>query len=199
MSLLAHARPQWTRHIGKYLAVRTRPQTVAPVAAILLRSASSGTATARYTLPKLSDGDVAALAGKVAGYTSNGHQTSANATPAAATGTSDAITLTDSAIRRLRYLSEKRNKTQYLRLRVDSGGCYGFSYMLDMTEEPEANDIIVDRKGAKMVVDDVSLPLVTGATIDWQDRLIGQAFVVLANPNASGGCGCGASFEIKLD
>ncbi|KAJ2073610.1 [4Fe-4S] proteins maturation [Coemansia sp. RSA 376] len=198
MNSLALARPQWSRHIGKCLSSRTqRPLISAAICS--LRSASYGTATTRYTLPKLSDGDIAALAGKVAGYTSNGHQTSINPTPATTTGTSDAITLTDSAIRRLRYLSEKRNKTQYLRLRVDSGGCYGFSYMLDMTEEPEANDIIVDRKGAKMVVDDVSLPLVTGATIDWQDRLIGQAFVVLANPNASGGCGCGASFEIKLE
>ncbi|KAJ2059816.1 [4Fe-4S] proteins maturation [Coemansia sp. S146] len=198
MNSLALARPQWSRYIGKCLSSRTQ-QPLISAAIISLRSALYGTATARYTLPKLNDGDIAALAGKVAGYTSNGHQTSINPIPATTTGTSDAITLTDSAIRRLRYLSEKRNKTQYLRLRVDSGGCYGFSYMLDMTEEPEANDIIVDRKGAKMVVDDVSLPLVTGATIDWQDRLIGQAFVVLANPNASGGCGCGASFEIKLE
>ncbi|KAI7820484.1 hypothetical protein BX661DRAFT_138081, partial [Kickxella alabastrina] len=106
------------------------------------------------------------------------------------------VTLTDSAIERLKYLSEKRQKTQYLRLRVDSGGCYGFSYMLDMTEEPEVNDVILDRSGAKMVIDDFSLPLVRGATIDWQDRLIGQAFLVVANPQASGGCGCGASFEI---
>ncbi|KAJ2821429.1 [4Fe-4S] proteins maturation [Coemansia sp. 'formosensis'] len=199
MNSLSVARSQWNRHISKCLSSRTR-QPLITAAISPLRSASYNTATtSRYTLPKLSDSDIAALAGKVAGYTSNGHQTSTSPTPATTTGTSDAITLTDNAIRRLRYLSEKRNKTQYLRLRVDSGGCYGFSYMLDMTEEPEANDIIVDRKGAKMVVDDVSLPLVTGATIDWQDRLIGQAFVVLANPNASGGCGCGASFEIKLE
>ncbi|KAI8324378.1 hypothetical protein GQ54DRAFT_244345, partial [Martensiomyces pterosporus] len=108
------------------------------------------------------------------------------------------VILTDSAIDRLKYLSKERNKTQYLRLRVDSGGCYGFSYMLDMTEEPEESDIVIDRGGAKMVIDDMSLPLVRGATIDWQDRLIGQAFLVLANPQSSGGCGCGSSFEIKL-
>ncbi|KAJ2178569.1 [4Fe-4S] proteins maturation, partial [Coemansia sp. RSA 532] len=89
--------------------------------------------------------------------------------------------------------------TQYLRLRVDSGGCYGFSYMLDMTEEPESDDVVIDRNGAKMVIDTVSLPLVRGATIDWQDRLIGQAFLVVANPQSSGGCGCGSSFEIKMD
>lgn len=110
-----------------------------------------------------------------------------------------AIFLKDSAINRLKCLSKERGTTQYLRLRVDSGGCYGFSYMLDMTEKPEADDVVIDMDGAKMVVDKHSLPLVKGATIDWQDRLIGQAFVVLANPQASGGCGCGASFEIKLD
>ncbi|KAJ2770149.1 [4Fe-4S] proteins maturation [Coemansia nantahalensis] len=111
----------------------------------------------------------------------------------------DAVELTAGAVGRLRHLSERRGKTQYLRLRVDSGGCYGFSYMLDMTETPEADDVVVDRDGAKMVIDAVSLPLVRGAIIDWRDELIGQAFYVRANPNASGGCGCGSSFEIKMD
>ncbi|PIA17139.1 hypothetical protein COEREDRAFT_26811, partial [Coemansia reversa NRRL 1564] len=108
------------------------------------------------------------------------------------------VRLTDSAISRLKYLSEQRGKTQYLRLRVDSGGCYGFSYKLDMSEEPEKDDVVIDRNGAKMVIDELSLPLVRGATIDWQDRLIGQAFLVVANPQSSGGCGCGSSFEIKM-
>ncbi|KAI9506362.1 [4Fe-4S] proteins maturation [Coemansia spiralis] len=158
------------------------------------------TKPATYNLRKLSEHEVTDLESKISDYAKPKivpiRRDEANKESSIS---ESAVQLTDSAIARLKHLSEQRNKTQYLRLRVDSGGCYGFSYMLDMTEEPESNDIVVDRKGAKMVIDDVSLPLVRGATIDWQDRLIGQAFIVLANPQSSGGCGCGASFEVKMD
>ncbi|KAJ2787303.1 [4Fe-4S] proteins maturation [Coemansia interrupta] len=166
----------------------------------------STSAAAKYNLRKLTRDETIDIENKISNH---GKATEVEvATPqsstdgdvsAAMSSEADSIQLTESAIERLKYLSDKRQKTQYLRLRVDSGGCYGFSYMLDMTEDPEENDIVLDRKGAKMVIDDCSLPLVRGATIDWQDRLIGQAFLVVANPNSSGGCGCGASFEIKLD
>ncbi|KAJ1836898.1 [4Fe-4S] proteins maturation [Coemansia sp. RSA 2703] len=167
-------------------------------------AAESTGAAAKYNLRKLSKEETVDIENKIANHGKKAEvaapQNSTDEKVSTATlGEADSIELTDSAIERLKYLSEKRQKTQYLRLRVDSGGCYGFSYMLDMTEDPEENDIVIDRKGAKMVIDDCSLPLVRGALIDWQDRLIGQAFLVLANPNASGGCGCGASFEIKLD
>ncbi|KAJ2383174.1 [4Fe-4S] proteins maturation, partial [Coemansia sp. RSA 2559] len=136
-----------------------------------------------FSLPKLSKQEVADLESKISNYS---NPRSMPIKKDATHVSKEAVHLTDSAIGRLRHLSEQRKKTQYLRLRVDSGGCYGFSYMLDMTEEPETDDVVVDRNGAKMVIDEVSLPLVRGATIDWQDRLIGQAFVVLANPNSSG-------------
>ncbi|KAJ1721316.1 [4Fe-4S] proteins maturation [Coemansia erecta] len=165
---------------------------------------NTAAAAAKYTLRKLTRDETVDIENKISNH---GKETgdvapqssTADNVSAATSSEADSIQLTDSAIERLKYLSDKRQKTQYLRLRVDSGGCYGFSYMLDMTEDPEENDIVLDRKGAKMVIDGCSLPLVRGATIDWQDRLIGQAFLVVANPNSSGGCGCGASFEIKLD
>ncbi|KAJ1766486.1 [4Fe-4S] proteins maturation [Coemansia sp. RSA 1843] len=158
---------------------------------------NTSTTTATFSLPKLSKQEIAELESKISSYSNP--QTTPIKKDAIPHVSKEVVHLTDSAIGRLKYLSEQRKKTQYLRLRVDSGGCYGFSYMLDMTDEPETDDVIVDRNGAKMVVDEVSLPLVRGAIIDWQDRLIGQAFVVLANPNSSGGCGCGSSFEIKMD
>ncbi|KAJ1936739.1 [4Fe-4S] proteins maturation [Kickxella alabastrina] len=183
-----------------------------PVQRTIIRHISDAT---KYNLRKLSDIESKDIENKIQDYGKQTKQPANDLAPAdtkpattianntrsssSSSSASDSVTLTDSAIERLKYLSEKRQKTQYLRLRVDSGGCYGFSYMLDMTEEPEVNDVILDRSGAKMVIDDFSLPLVRGATIDWQDRLIGQAFLVVANPQASGGCGCGASFEIKLD
>ncbi|KAJ2158974.1 [4Fe-4S] proteins maturation [Coemansia sp. RSA 552] len=187
-----------------------RPLT-APAAAICRTArysyaqahSSDAPAPAKYSLRKLDRQEIADLEGKLADYsrppqnTTDQPQHSSRLAPGASEA--EAVRLTDSAIERLKYLSKKRGKTQYLRLRVDSGGCYGFSYMLDMTEEPADDDVVVDRNGAKMVVDKVSLPLVRGAVIDWQDRLIGQAFLVVANPQSSGGCGCGSSFEIKMD
>ncbi|KAJ1830182.1 [4Fe-4S] proteins maturation [Coemansia sp. RSA 2711] len=164
------------------------------------RHSSSDSSAAKYSLPKLSSQEMSELRGKIEGYSHPQLDSAVSGTaPAPGAHEADSVRLTDSAIRRLKHLSEKRGATQYLRLRVDSGGCYGFSYMLDMTEEPEADDVVIDRNGAKMVIDTYSLPLVRGATIDWQDRLIGQAFLVVANPQSSGGCGCGASFEIKMD
>ncbi|KAJ2455568.1 [4Fe-4S] proteins maturation [Coemansia sp. RSA 2336] len=155
--------------------------------------------TAKYKLRKLDSKEISDLEVKIADYSQPQAKNSSAEALAPGATEADSVRLTESAIKRLKHLSEKRAKTQYLRLRVDSGGCYGFSYMLDMTEEPEQDDIIVDRDGAKLVIDQFSLPLVRGATIDWQDRLIGQAFLVVANPQSSGGCGCGSSFEIKLD
>ncbi|KAJ2783773.1 [4Fe-4S] proteins maturation [Coemansia javaensis] len=169
---------------------------------------SRGGAAAKYGLRALGGAEAAAVESGLADYArpqgaAKAEQAKAEQAKAEQAQTeqagADAVELTDSAIGRLRYLSEKRQATQYLRLRVDSGGCYGFSYMLDMAEKPEADDVVIDRGGAKMVIDSVSLPLVRGATIDWRDQLIGQAFYVKANPRASGGCGCGASFEIKMD
>ncbi|KAJ2133957.1 [4Fe-4S] proteins maturation [Coemansia sp. RSA 678] len=166
----------------------------------LFSTAQMSRSTAKYKLPKLDNQEIHALNGKIAEYSQpDQHSKSSHSGLAPGAQDAQAVRLTDSAISRLKHLSEQRKKTQYLRLRVDSGGCYGFSYMLDMTEEPESDDVVIDRNGAKMVIDTVSLPLVRGATIDWQDRLIGQAFLVVANPQSSGGCGCGSSFEIKMD
>ncbi|KAJ2082013.1 General transcription factor 3C polypeptide 1 [Coemansia sp. RSA 988] len=169
-----------------------------------LSVSASNKDTAEFSLRKLGKQETEELESKIVSY-SQGHRGDTlskqpreeNLVPGA--NEASTVCLTDSAIDRLKYLSEQRGKTQYLRLRVDSGGCYGFSYKLDMTEEPEKDDVVIDRNGAKMVIDELSLPLVRGATIDWQDRLIGQAFLVVANPQSSGGCGCGSSFEIKMD
>ncbi|KAJ1912954.1 [4Fe-4S] proteins maturation, partial [Mycoemilia scoparia] len=108
------------------------------------------------------------------------------------------LILTKEAIERLKYLTKKEGKTQYLRVRVDSGGCYGFQYMMDLVDSIESDDVVFDREGAKFVIDEVSLPLIRGATIHWADELIGQSFRIVANPQSSGGCGCGASFELKF-
>ncbi|PVU98295.1 hypothetical protein BB560_005697 [Smittium megazygosporum] len=108
------------------------------------------------------------------------------------------LILTPSAISRLKDISQSEGKTQYLRVLVESGGCYGFQYKMDLTSEPQPDDVILSKDGAKVVVDKLSLSLISGATVDWVDDLIGHSFKIVANPQSSGGCGCGASFDIKL-
>ncbi|KAA0921052.1 HesB/IscA family protein [Aquicoccus porphyridii] len=83
---------------------------------------------------------------------------------------------------------------QALRVAVEGGGCSGFQYSI-ILDAPTPEDIILEGKGQKVVVDEVSLPFLSGATIDFSEELIGARFVI-DNPNATSSCGCGTSFSI---
>ncbi|KAL7749021.1 [4Fe-4S] proteins maturation [Sorochytrium milnesiophthora] len=111
------------------------------------------------------------------------------------------LELTESAARRLLDVyNAEGNKNQALRITVDSGGCHGFQYKVDLgPDAPLAeDDVMLERDGAKVVVDQVSLSLISGSKLDFVDELIGQSFQLVDNPNAGSSCGCGASFEVKL-
>lgn len=82
-----------------------------------------------------------------------------------------------------------------LRVAVEGGGCSGFQYDIGIAPAPNAEDLIVERDGARLFVDPVSLPFLLGAEVDWVDELIGAAFRV-KNPNARSSCGCGVSFSV---
>jgi iron-sulfur cluster assembly accessory protein len=82
-----------------------------------------------------------------------------------------------------------------LRVAVNGGGCSGFSYDIALAEAPGADDLVVERDGARLFVDPVSLDLIAGSEIDWVEALIGAQFKV-NNPNAKTSCGCGVSFSI---
>ena len=81
-----------------------------------------------------------------------------------------------------------------LRVAVEGGGCSGFQYLIELGE-PGDGDTVLKGAGEAVVVDEVSLPFLTGATIDFSEELIGARFVI-DNPNASSSCGCGTSFSI---
>ncbi|EAQ27057.1 MULTISPECIES: HesB/IscA family protein [unclassified Roseovarius] len=83
---------------------------------------------------------------------------------------------------------------QALRVAVEGGGCSGFQYEIRL-DQPAADDLILEGEGQKVVVDSVSLPFLSGATIDFSEELIGARFVI-DNPNASSSCGCGTSFSM---
>jgi iron-sulfur cluster assembly accessory protein len=82
-----------------------------------------------------------------------------------------------------------------LRVAVEGGGCSGFQYQIDVAQAPNADDLVVERDGARLFVDPVSLPFLLGAQVDWVDELIGASFKV-NNPNAASSCGCGVSFSV---
>ena len=82
-----------------------------------------------------------------------------------------------------------------LRVAVTGGGCSGFQYNFALDDARTDDDLVIERDGAVVLVDAVSLDFLKGAEIDFVDDLIGAAFKV-NNPNATSSCGCGTSFSV---
>ncbi|RZA23142.1 MAG: iron-sulfur cluster insertion protein ErpA [Proteobacteria bacterium] len=105
------------------------------------------------------------------------------------------LTLTESAAQRVAWIAQRQSKPAMLRLSVEGGGCSGFQYKFDLADTQEADDMVSETDGVKLLVDPVSLDLLDGSTVDFVESLGGAAFKV-ENPNAAAGCGCGSSFGI---
>ena len=102
------------------------------------------------------------------------------------------LNIDQSAIERIQNLRATQGKDALvLRVRVEGGGCSGFQYRLDLTDQPSESDL---KFADTVVTDDISLPFLDGATISFEDGLIGSEFKI-DNPNAVSGCGCGTSFS----
>lgn len=81
-----------------------------------------------------------------------------------------------------------------LRFGIAAGGCSGFQYTYELADAPAAEDLVLGRGPGRVFVDPVSLDLLAGAELHWEEALIGARFAV-RNPQAASGCGCGASFS----
>lgn len=101
--------------------------------------------------------------------------------------------VTERAFERLAEIGAA-DQGQALRVAVEGGGCSGFQYEIAL-DQPGADDLVLEGKGQKVVVDSVSLPFLENAVIDFTEELIGARFVI-DNPNATSSCGCGTSFSI---
>ncbi len=102
-------------------------------------------------------------------------------------------TVTDRAFARLAAINAGK-LPQALRVAVEGGGCSGFQYDIRLdTAAPD--DLVLEGAGQQVLIDPVSLPFLSGATIDFTEELIGARFVVV-NPNATSSCGCGVSFSM---
>jgi len=105
------------------------------------------------------------------------------------------VTLSDRAARRIADILKGETQPTALRLAVTGGGCSGFQYNFALDDAQLDEDIVVEKNGAKVLIDPVSLDFLAGSEIDFTDDLIGQAFKV-NNPNATASCGCGTSFSV---
>ena len=107
----------------------------------------------------------------------------------------ETLTLTPAAAERIAWIAQKQTKPAILRLSVEGGGCSGFQYKFEMADAPDGEDAVSETDGVKLVVDPISLDLVSGSVVDYVESLGGAAFRV-DNPQAAAGCGCGSSFGI---
>ncbi len=105
------------------------------------------------------------------------------------------IALTPAAAAQINAVVASEPPGAGLRVAVDGGGCSGFQYEIAIAPAAGADDLVIERDGARLFVDPVSLPFLLGSEVDWVDELIGASFKV-KNPNASSSCGCGVSFSI---
>jgi iron-sulfur cluster insertion protein len=105
------------------------------------------------------------------------------------------VTVSASAARRIADILKSEPERTMLRLAVTGGGCSGFQYNFALDDQRMDDDLVVERDGATVLIDPVSLDFLKGAEIDFSNDLIGAAFKV-NNPNAQSSCGCGTSFSV---
>lgn len=105
------------------------------------------------------------------------------------------ISLTDVAAAKVSALLAQEGRDDlYLRVAVQPGGCSGLRYQLYFDDRAQDGDIAREFGSVKVVVDKMSDPYLMGATIDFVDTIEKQGFTI-DNPNASGSCACGDSFN----
>ena len=107
----------------------------------------------------------------------------------------DDIRLTDSAVQRIGQILAAEPSGSMLRISVNGGGCSGFQYGFDIEKARQDDDLVLQRDGAVVLVDETSLQFLKGSTVDFVDDLIGQSFKI-ENPQATSSCGCGTSFSL---
>lgn len=109
--------------------------------------------------------------------------------------TSLVFSLSAAAAARVAEILAGEPSARALRVEVLAGGCSGLQYKFDLTDQQAADDLVLERDGATVLVDPMSLGFLAGAELDFKDSLMGAHFLV-KNPNATASCGCGTSFSV---
>jgi iron-sulfur cluster assembly accessory protein len=105
------------------------------------------------------------------------------------------VIVTERAARRIGEILQREPAGTMLRVSVEGGGCSGFSYKFDTERDRADDDIVIEKSGATVLIDPVSLNYMAGSEIDFVDDLIGSSFKI-NNPQATASCGCGTSFAL---
>jgi iron-sulfur cluster assembly accessory protein len=105
------------------------------------------------------------------------------------------ISVSDRAANRIREIVAHETGQKALRVSVQGGGCSGFRYDFEIVGQTNEDDLIIEKSGACVAIDPVSVPYMAGSQIDFVDDLIGASFKI-SNPNATASCGCGTSFSL---
>jgi iron-sulfur cluster assembly accessory protein len=108
---------------------------------------------------------------------------------------SASISVSERAARRIGEILKGEPTGTMLRVSVEGGGCSGFQYKFDMERAKAADDLVITRDGAVVLIDPISVNYMAGSEIDFVDDLIGASFKV-KNPQAKASCGCGTSFAL---
>jgi len=103
------------------------------------------------------------------------------------------LTLTPTAIQKVKTILAERGEEAGLRIAVIGGGCSGFQYQMTLDKETNADDQVIEQDGLRVFIDARSLLYLNGTRVDYVESLTGSGFK-FENPNAKGSCGCGESF-----
>lgn len=103
------------------------------------------------------------------------------------------LTLTPTAVEKVKAVLSQRGENGGLRIAVVGGGCSGFQYQMTIDKDSNEEDKIVEQDGIRMFIDPRSLLYLDGTIVDYVETLTGAGFK-FDNPNARGSCGCGESF-----
>jgi iron-sulfur cluster assembly protein len=106
-----------------------------------------------------------------------------------------AITISEAAARHITKFLSKRGKGIGVRLGVKTSGCSGMAYKLEYADDSEADDLIFESQGLKVLVDPKSLPYLEGTELDFVREGLNEGFK-FNNPNVKDACGCGESFNV---
>jgi iron-sulfur cluster assembly accessory protein len=105
------------------------------------------------------------------------------------------VIVTDRAAKKIGEILGREPQGTMLRVSVEGGGCSGFQYKFDTENSRADDDIVIEKGGATVLIDPVSLNYMAGSEIDFVDDLIGSSFKI-NNPQATASCGCGTSFAL---
>jgi iron-sulfur cluster insertion protein len=105
------------------------------------------------------------------------------------------VQISDSAVKRIGNLLKDEESGARLRVTVEGGGCNGFQYKFDFDKNKNADDVVIEKDGIAVVIDETSLELVNGSILNYVETL-GFAHFEIKNPQAASSCGCGNSFSV---